>query len=982
MKPTILLTALVLALSCDAAERIVCKITADAWVAMPPIEAPKASETGGAVNHGADPQLVIRGRESFALLQFDFSAARGLTIEKATLRLHRNPDPVPLHTVGISTISGGGSWAEGSVNFFYSRAGQQPWSYPGSDLVDVTFAQGGSLYAYPRAREAGDGWYEVDVPPAIASALATGDQFGIMLTDEKGQTQTRHVLSSREGPFPPVLIVEGARADRTPPGRVRSLKPDIENSPAEARRLGRTTLRPGSVILHFGGAGDDVGKGIATRYEVRYSESPVDGKNFAAAQPVPRWSLDPLAPKPHPLATSNALRDEVTAVVEQLKPGAVYYFASRARDAAGNAGPVSSLGRYRAYARTFPSLPGPTTHSPQPTTRILQPRVWAVPDLLKINPRDGSLLEQNDFPEHRLRNAVWDASISAVRLSAARNEFVAFQLAIESAQPLSGIQVSVARPLFAENRLPEVFRSTGAVQLYREWSVPDEKSSNQWYPDALVPLSGTFDLPARDNPVPGQTVQPVFVDIYVPHDAVPGLHTGRLLVQAGSQWTQELAVEVEVLPLRLPDKLNFIVDLNCYSGVRDSGSKYGTPEYRSLEQAYHRVAHLHRTNLDVLGYSHNGTTVPDHAPPLDGEGAQTTVASWKDWDAHFGPLLDGSAFADLPRAKVPVTDMYLSFFENWPGDLRRSYKFEHPPVITTDEQYREIMTRHALEAGPIEEMFSQAYQDRYSAVVRQFAEHFRSRGWTSTRYLVYFNDKYYYKRPQQGGRGISFWLFDEPNHRDDVRATAFLGYLMKKELGKYPDVPILLRTDISRVEWIRDLLAGQIDLNCISRRFLDKNRYLMDDRSRFGRSYWNYASTNHPRETNVSMRVWCWRVWTAGGDGLLPWNAVSGMQAWERAEPLTVFYPARKFGKTEPFASLRLKAYRRGQQDVEYLVLLASKKGWDREAVSRAIAGALDLSGDVLQKFEEDAGAISFRQVKNSDLDQLRSRVARALLEQ
>jgi hypothetical protein len=610
------------------------------------------------------------------------------------------------------------------------------------------------------------------------------------------------------------------------------------------------------------------------------------------------------------------------------------------------------------------------------------PRVWAVPDLLKINPRNGSLLEQADFPEHRAWNAVWDASSATVKLSGARNEFVAFQLAIESAQPLSGIQVSAPGALFAESRLPEIFRNSGAVQLYREWFVPDEKSSNQWYPDALVPLSGTLDLPARDNAVPGQTVQPVFVDIYIPHDAAPGLHTGRLLVEAGSQWKQEIAVEVEVLPLRLPDKLNFTVDLNCYSGVRDPGSKYGTPEYRRLEQAYHRVAHLHRTNLDVLGYSHTGTTVPDHAPPLEGEGAETRVASWKDWDAHFGPLLEGSAFADLPRARVPVTDMYLPFFENWPSDLRRSYKFEHPPVITTDQQYREIITRHALEAGPIEEMFSQEYQDRYSMVVRQFAEHLKSRGWTKTRYLVYFNDKYYYKRPQQGGRGISFWLFDEPNHRDDVRATAFLGYLTKKELGKYPEVPILLRTDISRVEWIRDLLAGQIDLNCISKRFLEKNRYLMDDRSRFGQGYWNYASSNHPRETNVSMRAWCWRVWTAGGDGLLPWNAVSGMQAWERAEPLTVFYPGRKFGKHEPFASLRLKAYRRGQQDIEYLVLLAGKKGWDREAVSRAVAGALDLAGEIRQRFEEDAGAISFQQVKNAELDQLRSRVARALLEQ
>jgi hypothetical protein len=156
----------------------------------------------------------------------------------------------------------------------------------------------------------------------------------------------------------------------------------------------------------------------------------------------------------------------------------------------------------------------------------------------------------------------------------------------------------------------------------------------------------------------------------------------------------------------------------------------------------------------------------------------------------------------------------------------------------------------------------------------------------------------------------------------------------------------------------------------------------MDDRYRFGRRYWNYASSNHPRETNVSMRAWCWRVWTAGGDGLLPWNAVSGLQAWERAEPLTVFYPARKFGSAEPFASLRLKAYRRGQQDIEYLILLAQRKGWDREAVAHAIAGALDLAGGVRQKFEEDAGTVSFQQVRNAELDQLRARVARALLEQ
>jgi hypothetical protein len=127
------------------------------------------------------------------------------------------------------------------------------------------------------------------------------------------------------------------------------------------------------------------------------------------------------------------------------------------------------------------------------------------------------------------------------------------------------------------------------------------------------------------------------------------------------------------------------------------------------------------------------------------------------------------------------------------------------------------------------------------------------------------------------------------------------------------------------------------------------------------------------------MRAWCWRVWLNGGDGLLPWNAVRGAQAWDRAEPLTVFYPGTKFGKNEPYGSLRLKAYRRGQQDIEYLVLLAQQRGWDRDAVTVALGKALDLSGNVSMESEEDAGTINFENIKDTQLDSLRLRVAKAV---
>ncbi|HUS05737.1 MAG TPA: hypothetical protein VMZ52_05560 [Bryobacteraceae bacterium] len=944
-----------LAFSAPAAERVKCSATADNWLDTPPWN-PHDQESR---NHGKEQGLIVSGRRSFALFAFDMAPAKGMRIGKATLRLHRQPDAVPLTLVGISTVSGSGPWAEGQSNYFFANSGQ-PWSYKGSDMADVTFGLGGSLYAYVKARPDGSDWYEIDVPPQIVTALAAGDQFGLMLTDEKGQTRTQHRIGSRESPDPPVLIVEG---DRTPvkAGPVRALAPQ----PAAA--LGRTSLRPGSAVLRFGGA-------HAAHYDLRYSESPLNAKNFDAATQAPRWMLDPLAPKPNPLVTSNALRDQVDAVVEQLQPGNLYYFAARGISATGQPGPVSALGSIRAFQRTWPALPARSADPVAAAGDTAGPvRIWSFSELHKVNPQTGALLE---------KGPIWKGN---VKLTGARNEFVAFQVAIESATPVKDLAVTVDRPLFGECKLPAVFQKTGAVQLYREWMVPDDKDTSAgrpWYPDPLIPLHGTFDLPAADNGVPNQRVQPLFVDIYIPHDAAPGTHRGTIAVRAAGRLLREIPVEVEVLPFSLPDNLNFIVDLNAYGGVNGGYDiQRGTPEYHKLLQAYHRVAHLNRTNLDILGYSHSGTTEPEQAPPLQGEGAATKVASWKNWDAHFGPLVSGSAFADLPRASVPVPTLYLALFENWPADLRKMYKYNITEKPQTKAEYQQLIARHGLEAGAIEEGFPREYQDRFSAVARDFAEHLRGNKWTRTKYQIFFNDKYYYKDPtlSKSAAGVSWWLLDEPNHHDDYRALSFFGWLGKRWLTAYPDVPLVFRADISYVEFMRDQLAGQIDINCTSQHFFTKNRYLMDNRHRFGGSYWNYATTNHPRETNVGMRAWCWRAWVTGADGVVPWNTVRGMEAWDRAEPLTVFYVGKKFGVNEPFESLRLKAFRRGQQDVEYMNLLAHKKGWDREAVERAVAGSLDLSEEVGRQYEEDAGAIRFDRIDNTQIDQLRLRVAAAL---
>ena len=43
------------------------------------------------LNHGSDQQLIINGRNGFALLALDVSPARGLRVEKAVLRVRREP---------------------------------------------------------------------------------------------------------------------------------------------------------------------------------------------------------------------------------------------------------------------------------------------------------------------------------------------------------------------------------------------------------------------------------------------------------------------------------------------------------------------------------------------------------------------------------------------------------------------------------------------------------------------------------------------------------------------------------------------------------------------------------------------------------------------------------------------------------------------------------------------------------------------------
>ena len=108
-----------------------------------------------------------------------------------------------------------------------------------------------------------------------------------------------------------------AEPDDVPPGSIANL----------------STSNPGSnsMLLSWTATGDDGNTGRATRYEIRYSTSPITDANFGSATLVPGG--------PDPLTAGSAQSFDVTGLAFQTS----YYFAIKAFDEFNNAGGLSNL---------------------------------------------------------------------------------------------------------------------------------------------------------------------------------------------------------------------------------------------------------------------------------------------------------------------------------------------------------------------------------------------------------------------------------------------------------------------------------------------------------------------------------------------------------------------------------------------------------------------------------------------------------------
>lgn len=109
-------------------------------------------------------------------------------------------------------------------------------------------------------------------------------------------------------------------------------------SPGSAGSLSTLKVRPYAVRISWTSPGENGEQGVAAGYDVRYSDSPIHAGNFNAAEVAPN-SIYPGAP---------GSVEEMW--VMGLAPQTDYWFALRALDEAGNAGPLSLLGPVRTLS--------------------------------------------------------------------------------------------------------------------------------------------------------------------------------------------------------------------------------------------------------------------------------------------------------------------------------------------------------------------------------------------------------------------------------------------------------------------------------------------------------------------------------------------------------------------------------------------------------------------------------------------------------
>ncbi len=262
---------------------------------------------------------------------------------------------------------------------------------------------------------------------------------------------------------------------------------------------------------------------------------------------------------------------------------------------------------------------------------------------------------------------------AVARISAARNEFEAFQVVVTgSARGVQATASVLQGPAGATIAAPRLYAER-LINLTRA-SAPDG-GTGRW-PDALVPAVDEIVGEPR-NAFPFDLKRPesraIWAEVFVPADAVPGAYKGTVTVTTSGRTAAVVPVELTVWDFALPSTSSLRTAFGMMWGALPTGHGFSSSDlatFATLRARYGQLALDHRV------------TISRHD-----DGA---FADLDHFDAYYGPLMDGSAPTRLVGARLTSVEYLgglddVASLQRWATHYRARGWFERLFQYTCDE---------------------------------------------------------------------------------------------------------------------------------------------------------------------------------------------------------------------------------------------------------------------------------------------------------
>ena len=557
--------------------------------------------------------------------------------------------------------------------------------------------------------------------------------------------------------------------------------------------------------------------------------------------------------------------------------------------------------------------------------------LYVVTDGYKILP-DGTVLEFNQTPPNLFKkeNLIWNAAKKEISIFGARNEIVAFQIIIDG--PAKDISLDNQK-LTGPAIIPKESISFGLEGFI--------SFKDRFYPDIILPLDGnvisTFSIPyniAGLSGIPDQKVGIVLVEVALPEDISAGEYTGQIFIKGSMEET--LNLNLSVWDFTLPKAPSHVFEFNSYGSpvgkvLKDQRNPYHPtpPEIIAAEHEFYRCADRHRAYLNIIPV-HSQRGRPLYAPKLQGKGKELQ-SDWSYWDERFGPVLEGSIF----ESGIPPPYFYLPFNLHWPWGYSHDESLEDHRLNWREKP--DYKHDHTF-------LVTQEYLDEWQAMAQQTVTHFSKKKWPGTTFQLYLNHT---NQPNSN----SPWRLDEPYDRWDFQVLSYFADLTDKLFQNDLGVKVKYRLDIGhfycRTRSTRcykakkydlplskegggpQLLEPVVDMWYIGGPHVWGNRKKVDEvRNRDPeKEIFIYGGAQKITDSTTEHRSLFWYLYDFRIRGYCSWNqgCLDPELPLEKPGGDHVWYSGKKIGFKGPLPSMRMKLWRRGSFDTEYLKLADSK---------------------------------------------------------